>query len=286
MTRIFHMPDKPQPPVAIGGIGGSGTRLIAEILLSLGYYMGSDLNQENDNLWFTLLFKRRDVLSATRRELAFCLETFLCRMQGMTDFTPDERQALERLAAVDRGEHPPDWLAMRVATLLTPNPAGRALNKWGWKEPNTHVVLDRLAASLPTLRYVHVLRNGLDMAFNSNQNQLAFWGSAFLGLPAVPIDPRHSLKYWCRVHRRVLEIADDMPGRFLFLDYDALCQRPAEGIGRLTRFLGESLDPTTLDNLLALVKPTGSIGRFRAHGVTAFDKQDLAFVASLGFPVT
>lgn len=37
-------------PVAIGGVGGSGTRVVAEIVRSLGYYLGGDLNSANDNL--------------------------------------------------------------------------------------------------------------------------------------------------------------------------------------------------------------------------------------------
>jgi RNase adaptor protein for sRNA GlmZ degradation len=45
-------------PVVVGGVGGSGTRLIADILMELGYYIGSDLNKSLDNLAVTLLFKR------------------------------------------------------------------------------------------------------------------------------------------------------------------------------------------------------------------------------------
>ena len=38
--------------VAIGGVGGSGTRLIARMLGQLGWYLGDDLNESVDNLWF------------------------------------------------------------------------------------------------------------------------------------------------------------------------------------------------------------------------------------------
>src|SRR6266550_6138718 len=58
-------------PVAIGGVGGSGTRLVAEILRHLGYYMGRDLNEASDNLWFTLLFRRTELLNATRTQKEF-----------------------------------------------------------------------------------------------------------------------------------------------------------------------------------------------------------------------
>lgn len=45
-------------PVVIGGVGGSGTRVVAELLENLGFYIGSDLNTASDNLTYTLLFKR------------------------------------------------------------------------------------------------------------------------------------------------------------------------------------------------------------------------------------
>lgn len=45
-------------PVAIGGVGGSGTRVFAEILRGFGFYIGDCLNGALDNLWFTLLCKR------------------------------------------------------------------------------------------------------------------------------------------------------------------------------------------------------------------------------------
>ena len=49
-------------PVIVGGIGGSGTRLVAGLLQIFGYYIGDDLNDSLDNHWFTLLFKRRSIL--------------------------------------------------------------------------------------------------------------------------------------------------------------------------------------------------------------------------------
>ena len=43
--------------IAIGALGGSGTRAVAQVFLEAGIYMGDDLNRANDNLIFTRLFK-------------------------------------------------------------------------------------------------------------------------------------------------------------------------------------------------------------------------------------
>ncbi len=274
-----------QSPVAIGGVGGSGTRLIAEIVSHLGYYLGSDLNLENDNLWFTLLFKRIEVLEATRHEFDYYFDLFRRRMMGMVSFSPEERRAVGRLAVTDRLQHDRQWLATRVDSFLSSRSGDRSSDRWGWKEPNTHIVIDRLNASLKSIRYIHVVRNGLDMAYSRNQNQLTFWGHVFLGLQTVPIDPRHALKYWCRVHKRILDIGQEMPGRFLLVNYDMLCRHPSHGLSEIAIFLGESLDTAQEKRLLDLISSPSSIGRFRTNGLQVFDKDDVGFVESLGFPL-
>ena len=54
------MTQTPERITAIGGLGGSGTRVFAAMLRHAGVYIGDDLNGPLDNLWFTVLFKRRD----------------------------------------------------------------------------------------------------------------------------------------------------------------------------------------------------------------------------------
>ena len=44
-------------PVVVGGVGGSGTRVVEQMLRQLGVYTGADLNSAGDNRWFTLLCK-------------------------------------------------------------------------------------------------------------------------------------------------------------------------------------------------------------------------------------
>ena len=43
--------------------------------------------------------------------------------------------------------------------------------EWGWKEPNTHMILPFLLKKYKNLRYIHIMRNGLDNAYSKNQNQ-------------------------------------------------------------------------------------------------------------------
>lgn len=270
-----------RPPVAVGGIGGSGTRLVAEILRHLGFYVGGDLNESVDNLWFTLLFKRFDLGAQAERTAEFdaASDVFRRVMIGDARLTAPQIEWIRTLALTDRPDHDRAWLEARVKTLLEADAAAsRAPDRWGWKEPNTHIFLDRLPALFPGMKYIHVSRNGLDMAFSANQNQLRLWGPRFLGEAGAVVSPRASLKYWCHVHRRVLGLSAGLPGHFLMLNYDAFCQAPREHLPALGRFLGIPIDSGQLAALESLVQVPKSIGRFKAHSLDLFDPLDVQYI--------
>ena len=56
-------------PITFGGVGGSGTRLFAQIMYLLNIYNGDCINDTEDNLMFTFLFKNRDILLLNDKEI-------------------------------------------------------------------------------------------------------------------------------------------------------------------------------------------------------------------------
>lgn len=269
-------------PVAIGGVGASGTRLVAQIIKELGFYLGSDLNKANDNLWFTLLFKKLDILSISDAEFECLLKIFLKGMARDTLFTSSQIALINSLVSSGRSPLSTKWLRARANSLISGRPIPIEAKAWGWKEPNTHIVIDRLLKFLPHMRYIHVVRNGLDMAHSINQNQVRLWGSYFLGAQCL-VSPYYSLKYWCIVHRRVLEICTSMQSQFLLLNYDRLCLDPINSINTLLKFLEIEESELQIDKLSNLVRIPDSLGRFKKYGVQIFDPADIAFVKNLGF---
>lgn len=270
-------------PVVVGGLGGSGTRLIAGMLSAEGYFLGADLNEAWDNLWFTLLFKRPGALGMSDAEFARRLRLFLRAMAGGEAFSTGDRELLDELAAAGWEQHQADWLQVRVATLLSRANARSTAGSWGWKEPNTHVYLDRLDAACPGMRYVFVSRHGLDMAISGNQNQARLWGAVLLGEEFSPT-PRYSLRYWCAAHRRTLAAAAALGDRFLFLRYDDLCRHPERELEGLAAFLGVR-DAPAVARLRGMVVPPSSLQRSKHVPRSAFDAADVAYVESLGFVV-
>ena len=295
------VPSSAPGPLVIGGLGGSGTRLVAEIAQELGFFLGCDLNHAKDNLWFTLLFKRpRWYADAMARDPEEVGVGFRVLERAMTARGEADAAGWRFLGRAVRdavlGRHgqtrafTPGWPLAQSARLARalglPTPRG---GPWGWKEPNSHVFLRPLAEHWPGLRFIYVNRHGLDMAFSRNQAQLHLWGPLY-GVqptdgPGVP-QPRAMLEYWIRAVQRVAADGPRLLGeRFLLLHYDALATRPDGVLPGLIEFLG--LDPRGLpiDRIRALAVPSESIGRYRKHDLSIFDTQSIEAVRSMGFSV-
>lgn len=278
------MKTDPGYPVAIGGVGGSGTRIVAAFLDILGYYLGDDLNEAMDNVWFTLLFKRRSILVDTDCEFRSLVSLFVSRMSGSTTIPEQDRARIFRLAECGRLQHSRNWLIARASSFCNGETSKRPGQSWCWKEPNTHIVIDRIFASQPDLRYIHVVRHPLHMALSENQNQLQIWGPIFFNRD-VTIEPRSSLSYWCRAHRRVAGLMRCWPGRTMVVDSDALCMAPDVHCARIAGFLGASLPDDALSDFHDFVRRPGSVGRFKNADLRQFDPDDLAYAAEIGYPL-
>ncbi len=280
---MTHLPDPVSAPVAIGGLGGSGTRVFAALLRHAGLYIGDTLNPPLDNLWFTVLFKRRAWTEQTppQAELAEAARLFTRAMTtGLADRL--DRDARARIEAL-RADLPPlgTWRcgaqAETIDSLLASRPA--PARRWGWKEPNTHVFLPALDAAIPGLRYIHVLRDGLDMAFSNNTWQMRHWEHLY-GLaddPALP-RPQRQLRYWIAAnHAAITYGRAHMPGRFLAIRYEDFCADPAGHWPRLRALIDA---PEGLALPADLVQPT-SIGRSEDHDLSLFPPAMLAEARAL-----
>lgn len=266
-------------PVAIGGVGGSGTRLVANLLQQAGFHLGDDLNDSSDTLWFTLLFKRQGILEVEDAEFDLLVRTLVSALRRGQPLDPASEARVHELAAHDRPQHPAAWLRERTASLLAATGQPPVDGPWGWKEPNTHVVIERLWRRLPDLRYVHVVRNGLDMAYSSNQNQLRLWGNRVLGADGA-VTPARSLAYWCHVHRRMRGLLGANAARMYWLDYDALCLDPDSELPKLCAFLGHPAgNGTSCRDQIHPPRPS----RRPDDPAATFAPDDLAFVHSLGY---
>ncbi|BCB06062.1 sulfotransferase family protein [Bacillus sp. KH172YL63] len=243
-------------PVVIGGVGGSGTRVVTEIVKQLGYFMGDDTNFANDNILFAHYFFKQEWYKEFARieEASF--------YQSLIEFEDAEMKSVAD--------------------------ASESYIGWGWKNPPTHIYLDYLSHHFPHLKYILVIRNGLDMAYSANQNQLHHLGSFFsVSLPDdESLHPKASLEYWIKANERAIQIGRSLLGkRFYILRYEELCENPEKEITKLIKFLGTSHRKDSIAELASLISTPETIGRYKQQDLSIFSKKDLTAVRRLGFKV-
>src|SRR5436309_3513058 len=138
-------------PVIIGATGGSGTRVVARIVRHSGFFMGTNLNNAEDALeflafhdrWINVYLSEKEMpLTVVQKELM--VEEFHVCIRKHRAFIPDESQ------------------------------------KWGWKAPRSIYFLPFFHAQYPQMKFIHVVRDGRDMAYSKNQIQLKKHGKEIL----------------------------------------------------------------------------------------------------------
>lgn len=282
-----------KPVVAIGGMGGSGTRLVASVFQGMGIDLGSVLNGALDNLAFTFFLKRplwfkNHPCDADIRE---AVELFNAHM--VRDFN-------RLLRAKDKGVFDKiiaDLDAHLVPTGADENVAQHLLNHsttafeipkmWGWKEPNTHIFLPQVLELYPSIKYVHVVRHGLDMAFSSNQQQLLNWESFICphNVGANKSLASRSLDFWIASTKRAIAIGQEQLGSdFMLLRYEDFCDSPVQSLEAIKDFLGTEISETKLKELHSLFSPS-TIGRYLENDLNQFTEAQLDQVRELGFEI-
>lgn len=220
----------------IGATGGSGTRVTARIVRDAGMYIGTELNPYEDALAFGAYSDR-------------WINPYVAADEAGKAALEDEMTAELRTV-----------LDGHLADLPDDAPA------WGWKEPRSIYLLPFLHARMPSLRFVHFIRDGRDMAFSDNQKQLEKHGKTVFrdGWPAFR-RPLRSIELWNKVNLQAADFGEQVLGdQYLRVRFEDLCAQPVETIDAIFGFFGLSGDAEAV--AAAEVRPPDSIGRWREEG--------------------
>jgi hypothetical protein len=219
-------------PVIIGGSGGSGTRVIAQLCAETGHYMGHDLNVAYDSKSFGRFLRR-----------------------WLDDFVASKGNLSPALAQQMREEFEARVLHHRYS--IHPLEA-----RWGWKNPRNVFLFPFHHMVYPEAKIIHMVRDGRDMAFSDNQNQLRNHGRTVLGdaMDQMPL-PLQSVSLWNTVNLTAAEYCEGRLGdRYLRVRLEDLCRDGKGGVARILAFLGVEGDP---EKLAGIIQPPSSLGRWR-----------------------
>ena len=139
-------------PLVIFNKSHSGSRMLAELMKSQGIFMGSVLSGSNDALPIVPLVEAL-----------------------VLGFYPDYARLWEP-------REWPDGLERRLISAFDEHLAayGPARGPWGWKLCETAYILPVVAAIFPAATYVHLLRDGRDVAFTDHvAPQQPFWRKVY-----------------------------------------------------------------------------------------------------------
>lgn len=220
-------------PNAIGATGGSGTRVVARIVREGGMFTGADLNAYEDALPFGE-YSDRWINEFVRAAGEPAPPELLARMRG----------DLDSLVRSHLGELP------------------QSARVWGWKEPRSIYLVPFFDAAMPSLRFLHFIRDGRDMAFSENQNQLVKHGDALLGDDLrKEKTPVRSIAVWSRVNSAAADYGETRLGeRYLRVRFEDLCAEPAVTVRRVYDFFGLDGDA---EAAAAEVRAPETLGRWQ-----------------------
>ena len=283
-------------PIVIGAIGGSGTRVVAELIKKSGCFIGSNLNLANDNMDF-----------------AFMLTGDVAWLQSAFPFEPSSEEALNRLLLFEKlyfnnlnfpldyyrvggvlGRHLKHW---KVSGLLEQPYRDRIRNfrglfknselaeilklsdKWGFKDCYSIFLMEVLKNRYEKLKFIHVIRDGRDMAMSGNQQQLSHFGPLF-GIAPIP-DLSKSFDFWSRVNSWASDIGEKWPDeQYLRVKFEDLCNNPSSTIDNILSFT-ELKRPLNID-INQIPKLITSMGRWQKQR-HLFRNCDLSVLSRFGY---
>jgi len=204
-------------PVVLLGRGHSGTRVLAWMCVHLGVKLGTSsphVEGDPDDVTFTNKIK---ALAAHNLDV----------------MSPEQvrEPALRRFKAA---------VSKYYAGLGSPT------GMWGWKFPETYLIAPYVARTFPRAKYLHLVRDGRDIAFKSHltDNPRHRVGRAVLsacnGL-ALP-DHLRAAASWAYQVDRFDAFRDQLPASaVLDVRFEDLCSAPRETAERLSAFLGATM---------------------------------------------
>ncbi|MCP3853178.1 MAG: sulfotransferase [Actinomycetia bacterium] len=252
-------------PVVIGGVAGSGTRAYRAVAVEAGVEMlGAP--------WLVRALKGRDEVWY-HDNLLLRRFYYSWAIKGLRDDDTPRHEVLEALA---------------LKSMLVATGPFRRRGRWGWKNPLTLLSLPIIARSFPDAYFIHVVRDGRDVALGGPHTLLE---RLFLLTEEQQEDPFEVQRghYWSVANQKGAAEAQELFGdRYLLSRWEDLMSDPESEVRRIHAFLGVD-DDLARGRAVAQISPQPSQGRWRefpAEQVASVQEACQPLLGELGYSLT
>jgi hypothetical protein len=228
--------------IIVGGTGGSGTRLIREILQAFGIPAGTRTNESGDAIDFIAFYE--GFISPTLRHT----KTLNYSLRDL----PNSIVA-------------PSLSALGDALSLFRQDLPEQCDLSAIKNPRSMYALPYFQAIVPQFYFLHVVRDGRDIALSSNQNQVLKYYEDMFGEPLPPDLPVSSARLWARANADAADWCEvHLRDRYKVIRYEDVCRNPHLSMTELADWLGLSPPGKDLPDSTLAIRSRLEIGRWRA----------------------
>jgi len=208
-------------PIVVMGRGHSGTRVLAWMV----HHLGVDLGLHDD---------QTPSGDPADRSLRHHLRIVAERSVGHGATEAPDFLATNRFQRALRGH-----LRRRGAPVVP--------LRWGWKFPESYLTGPVIARTFPGARYIHLIRDGRDLAFKRHLTDVSEHRLArrILSRSGAPKAPHHiqAATSWAFQVERFVAFADSLhDGQVLTIRYEELVVNPLDAVSQIAEFL--RLEPT------------------------------------------
>jgi len=237
----------PYSPLIIGGIGGSGTRIVGQLVKDAGIYLGDNINRANDAREFNDFFSNW-IIPYYQKKNSF--------HEIKKDRINEFQKCVERQLLPIHGKK----------------------IRWGFKYTRSILLLPFLYCQFPKMQFIHVIRDGRDMIFSENQKQVSDFGKIILN-KENPTKIQDKLRFWSLVNFEANKYGEEkLKENYLFVKFEDLCLKKEETIIKMFDFLDISVE--NLAPFLEKVNPPETMSRWKQHedkfsNIPDFDKMVL-----------
>lgn len=224
------------PPLVIAGTGGSGTRVVRDLLEKSGVFMGLRESAAGDAHAFVPFFEH------------YIPE--LLRHTQTIDYT---QSSIGRSFWMELRNAFVDCLEKFVLPIET------APLLWGWKNPRAIYFLPIIHDIFPDFTFFHMVRDGRAMALSKNQNQAKKYYELLYGNGIDNIS-LCSGRMWSDINCSVRLWAEKtLPDKYEIIRFEDLCRNPDRVCGKLEKCLNLEIP----DSARKLIKSPSTLERWK-----------------------